>query len=139
MFGGAAFGFFAGIHYWFPKMTGRMFNEKAAKAAWATMFIGFNVLYFTMFILGLQGMPRRYFQYLPQFRTNHIISTIGSWILAAGLIIMFGNLIRAVFKGEKAPMNPWGGTTLEWQIASPPPAENFETIPVIEHGPYKYD
>ena len=103
------------------------------------MFIGFNVLYFTMFILGLQGMPRRYFQYLPQFRTNHIISTIGSWILAAGLIIMFWNLIRAVFRGEKAPMNPWGGTTLEWQIPSPPPAENFETIPVIEHGPYKYD
>jgi cytochrome c oxidase subunit I len=139
MFGGAAFGFFAGIHYWFPKMTGRMFNERAAKMAWAIMFIGFNLLYFTMFILGLQGMPRRYFQYLPHFRTNHIISTIGSWILAAGLIIMFWNLIRAVFKGEKAPINPWGGTTLEWTIGSPPPSENFETVPVIEHGPYKYD
>jgi len=139
MFGGAAFGFFAGIHYWFPKMTGRMFNERAAKTAWFFMFIGFNILYFTMFILGLQGMPRRYFQYLPQFRTNHIISTVGSWILAVGLIIMFGNLIRAIFKGKKAGMNPWGGKTLEWQIPSPPPAENFETIPVIEHGPYKYD
>lgn len=139
MFGGAAFGFFAGVHYWFPKMTGRLFNEKAAKAAWATMFIGFNVLYFTMFILGLQGMPRRYFQYTPQFRTNHIISTIGSWILAVGLIIMFWNLIRAVFRGKKASDNPWGGTTLEWQIPSPPPAENFETIPVIEDGPYKYE
>jgi len=120
-------------------MTGRMFNERAAKMAWAIMFIGFNLLYFTMFILGLQGMPRRYFQYLPHFRTNHIISTIGSWILAAGLIIMFWNLIRAVFKGEKAPINPWGGTTLEWTIGSPPPSENFETVPVIEHGPYKYD
>lgn len=139
MFGGAAFGFFAGIHYWYPKMTGRMFSEKAAKTACVIMFIGFNILYFTMFILGLQGMPRRYFQYLPQFRTNHIISTVGSWILAVGLILMFGNLIRSLFKGEKAPMNPWGGKTLEWQIPSPPPAENFETIPVIEHGPYKYD
>ena len=139
MFGGAAFGFFAGLHYWFPKMTGKMFNEKAAKTAWFIMLIGFNVLYFTMFILGMQGMPRRYFQYQPQFQTNHVISTVGSWILAAGLIMMFGNLIRAIFKGEKAPMNPWGGKTLEWQIPSPPPEENFEEIPVIAHGPYKYD
>ncbi len=139
MFGGAAFGFFAGLHYWYPKMTGKMFDERLAKTAWFIMFIGFNVLYFTMFILGLQGMPRRYFQYLPQFRTNHIISTIGSWILAAGLILMFGNFIRSLFRGEKAPMNPWGGRTLEWQIPSPPPKENFDHIPVIEHGPYKYD
>jgi len=139
MFGGAAFGFFAGLHYWFPKITGRMYSEKAAKIAWFIMLIGFNVLYFTMFILGLQGMPRRYFQYQPQFQTNHIISTVGSWILAVGLLIMFGNLIRSIFKGEKAPMNPWGGKTLEWTIPSPPPAENFEEIPVIQHGPYKYD
>ena len=139
MFGGAAFGFFAGLHYWYPKMTGRMFDERLAKTAWVVMLIGFNVLYFTMFILGLQGMPRRYFQYLPQFRTNHIISTIGSWILAVGLLIMFGNFIRSLFRGEKAPMNPWGGKTLEWQIPSPPPKENFENIPIIEHGPYKYD
>lgn len=139
MFGGAAYGFFAGLHYWFPKMTGRMFDERLAKLAWLIMFIGFNVLYFTMFILGLQGMPRRYFQYLPQFRTNHIISTVGSWILAAGLVLMFGNFIRALFKGEKAPMDPWGGKTLEWQIPSPPPKENFDHIPIIEHGPYNYD
>lgn len=137
MFGGAAFGFFAGIHYWFPKMTGRMYNEKAAKTAWAVMFTGFNILYFTMFLLGLQGMPRRYFQYLPQFHTNHVISTVGSWILAAGLLIMFGNLLRSAFKGQKAPMNPWEGTGLEWQIPSPPPHGNFEQQPVIEHGPYR--
>ena len=139
MFGGAAFAFFAGLHYWFPKITGRMYSERAAKTAWFIMLIGFNILYFTMFLLGLQGMPRRYFQYQPQFATNHIISTVGSWILAVGLLIMFGNLIRSIFKGEKAPMNPWGGKTLEWTIPSPPPAENFKEIPVIEHGPYKYD
>ena len=139
MFGGAAYGFFAGLHYWFPKMFGRMYHERTAKIAWGIMFVGFNVLYFTMFILGLQGMPRRYFQYLPRFYTNHVVSTIGSWILAAGLLLMFGNLIRAIFRGEKAPMNPWGGKTLEWQVPSPPPKENFEKIPVIEHGPYKYD
>ena len=139
MFGGAAFGFFAGLHYWFPKMTGRMFNERAAKIAWFIMFVGFNILYSTMFILGLQGMPRRYFQYLPKFHTNHVISTVGSWILAAGLAIMFGNLIRSVFRGDRAPDNPWGGRTLEWQIPSPPPEHNFEEIPVIQYGPYKYE
>ncbi len=138
MFGGAAFAFFAGLHYWFPKMTGRMYHEKTAQLAWLIMFVGFNVLYFTMFLLGLQGMPRRYFQYLPRFHTNHVISTVGSWILAVGLIMMFGNLIRSIFKGQKAAMNPWGGTTLEWQIPSPPPAENFATLPVIERGPYDY-
>ncbi|MGD0883661.1 MAG: cbb3-type cytochrome c oxidase subunit I [Thermodesulfovibrionales bacterium] len=139
MFGGAGFGFFAGLHYWFPKMFGRMYHEKTAKVSWFIMFVGFNVLYFSMFILGMQGMPRRYFQYLPRFHTNHVISTVGSWILAVGLILMFGNFIRALFKGEKAPMNPWGGKTLEWQIPSPPPEGNFETIPVIDRGPYNYD
>ena len=139
MFGGTGFGFFAGLHYWFPKMFGRMYSERAARAAWFVMFIGFNILYFSMFLLGLQGMPRRYFQYLPQFRTNHIVSTIGSWIFVAGLLIMFGNLIWSLARGQKAPDNPWGGKTLEWQIPSPPPRENFEEIPVVQHGPYKFD
>ncbi|MDA8079448.1 MAG: cbb3-type cytochrome c oxidase subunit I [Nitrospiraceae bacterium] len=139
MFGGAGFGFFAGLHYWFPKMFGRMFNERAAKIAWLIMFIGFNILYFSMFLLGLQGMPRRYFQYLPQFRMNHILSTVGSWILAAGLLIMFGNLIRALFRGEKAPANPWGGSTLEWTLPSPPGRENFRETPVVRGGPYTFE
>jgi len=139
MFGGTGFGFFAGLHYWFPKMFGRMYNERAAKTACFIMFIGFNILYFSMFLLGLQGMPRRYFQYLPQFRTNHVISTVGSWIFVAGLLLMFGNLIWSLRKGKKAPDNPWGGKTLEWQVPSPPPRENFEEIPVITHGPYKFD
>jgi cytochrome c oxidase subunit 1 len=139
MFGGTGFGFFAGLHYWFPKMFGKMYNERLAKLSLLVLFIGFNILYFSMFILGLQGMPRRYFSYLPKFHTNHVISTVGSWILALGLIMMFGNLIRSMFRGEKAPDNPWGGKTLEWQIPSPPPRENFEEIPVIKHGAYKYD
>jgi cytochrome c oxidase subunit I len=139
MFGGAGFAFFAGLHYWFPKITGRMYGERTAKAAWLVMVIGFNLTYFPMFILGMQGMPRRYFQSLPRFHTNHTLSTVGSWILAVGLIIMFGNFMQSMFRGRKAPMNPWGGTTLEWQIPSPPPAENFAKIPLIEHGPYKYD
>ncbi len=81
-------------------------------------------------------MPRRYFDYPPQYFTGHLISTIGSWILAIGLIIIFGNLIRALFRGEKAPANPWGGKTLEWTISSPPPPENFSETPVIRDISY---
>ena len=139
MFGGAGFSILAGLHYWFPKITGRMYSDVYAKIGWLNLFIGFNILYFSMFILGFDGMPRRYFDYPPEYHTNHVISTVGSWFLAVGLVIIFGNLIRAIFKGAKAPMNPWGGKTLEWTIASPPPAENFSQIPVIRQGPYPYD
>lgn len=139
MFGGTIIAFFAALHYWYPKMFGRMYSEKIAKCGWAVIFIGFNILYFPMFVLGWQGMPRRYYDHLPQFHTGHLISTIGSWILAAGMIIMFANLINSFFKGKKAGKNPWGGTTLEWQISSPPPPENFEKIPIIKYGPYEYE
>ena len=139
MFGGAIMILFAALHYWLPKMFGRMYNEKLAKIAAGIIFIGFNVLYFTMFILGYQGMPRRYWSYLPEYQTLHIISTVGSWILILGLIIMFSNLIYALFKGEKASSNPWGGTTLEWQIQSPPITENFHQIPTITHEPYYHE
>ena len=91
-----------------------------------------------MLLLGWEGMPRRYYDYLPAFHTLHLISTVGSWILAAGLILMFGNLIRGLIKGEKAEDNPWGAATLEWKIPSPPPVENFEKIPVVDRGPYDF-
>jgi cytochrome c oxidase subunit 1 len=138
IFGGMGFGFLAAIHYWFPKMFGKMYDWKRAAWAWFILFIGFNVLYFPMLILGWEGMPRRYYDYPPQFQTLHLISTIGSWILIAGLIGIFFNLLQALRKGERAGNNPWGGTTLEWQISSPPPAENFEKIPVVEKGPYEF-
>ncbi len=136
MFGGTGFGFFAALHYWFPKMFGRMYSKKWAIWAWLFLFVGFNILYFPMFILGLQGMPRRYYDYLPQFHTLHLISTIGSWILTVGVLLMLGNFLYALFKGPKAEANPWGGTTLEWSIPSPPPQENFEHIPEVTSGPY---
>jgi cytochrome c oxidase subunit 1 len=138
IFGGMGFGFFAALHYWFPKMFGRMYQKKWVYVAWVFLFIGFNILYFPMLILGWEGMPRRYYDYLPQFHTLHLISTIGSWILIAGLILMFVNLFLSLFRGEKAGENPWGGATLEWQISSPPPAENFEKIPVVQKGPYDF-
>jgi cytochrome c oxidase subunit 1 len=138
MFGGAGMAILSGLHYWFPKMFGRMYNERAAKIGWLVLFIGFNILYFSMFILGYEGMPRRYFDYPPQYFTGHLISTIGSWVLFVGLIIIFVNLIRSLFRGEKAPANPWGGRTLEWSIPSPPPAENFAEVPTVTARPYDY-
>jgi cytochrome c oxidase subunit 1 len=83
-------------------------------------------------------MPRRYYDYLPVFHTLHLISTIGSWILVAGLVLMFGYLIQGLIKGRKGEDNPWRAATLEWQIPSPPPAENFEKIPVVDRGPYDF-
>ena len=139
MFGGTGFAFFAALLYWFPKMFGRMYSKRTAYVAWVPMFIGFNMLYFTMLVLGLQGMPRRYYNHLPMYNTGHEIATVGSWFLVLGLIIFFANLVVARFRGAQAPANPWGGVTLEWSIASPPPLENFEEIPIITHGPYVFE
>ncbi|MBS3920170.1 MAG: cytochrome c oxidase subunit I [Deltaproteobacteria bacterium] len=138
IFGGTGFALFGALHYWFPKMFGRMYHKKIPYFAWALLFVGFNTLYFPMLILGWQGMPRRYFDYLPQFHSLQFVSTIGSWILIGGLILMFGNLIHSLFRGEKAEGNPWGGATLEWQIPSPPPKENFVETPQVERGPYEF-
>jgi len=142
MFGAAFVGFFGACHYWFPKMFGRMFHKGWAAAGAALFFVGFNVLYGTMFVLGLTGMPRRYYDIPPgtagTFQAGHTIATVGSWIMAAGLVVILVNLVHSTRRGRPAPANPWDARTLEWQTASPPPTENFETIPVVEHGPYHY-
>lgn len=139
MFGGMGTIFFAALHYWFPKMFGKMYNNKVANIACVLFLVGFNCLYFPMFIMGYMGMPRRYYDYLPEFQSYHVISTVGSWIMVTGILIMIGNLIYGLMKGTKAEMNPWGGTTLEWRIPSPPPMENFEEIPEVVGGPYVHD
>ena len=137
MFGGMGLLFFAGLHYWFPKMFGKMYNEKVAKLGTLIFVIGFNTLYFPMFIMGYMGMPRRYYDYLPEYKIYHIISTVGSWILILGLLILIFNLLKALLSKEKTTeINPWGGTTLEWTVPSPPPLENFDEIPTVTHGPY---
>ena len=138
IFGGMGFGLFAALHYWFPKMFGKMYNFKFATVAFLVLFVGFNVFYMTMLILGWAGMPRRYYSYLPQFAPLQRISSIGSYIMVGGLAMMFGNLIHGFLRGKKAPDNPWGGATLEWQIPSPPSAENFEEIPTVTGGPYVF-
>jgi cytochrome c oxidase subunit 1 len=138
MFGGTGFALFGAIHYWFPKFFGRMYAKRPAFLAWLLVTIGFNTLYFPFFIMGYMGMPRRYYDYLPEFQTLHVISTVGSWILVAGILIMVGNLLVSLRKGARAGANPWGAATLEWTVSSPPPAENFAEIPAVTHGPYDF-
>jgi cytochrome c oxidase subunit 1 len=139
MFGGTGFAFFAALHYWLPKFTGRMYRHKPAVIAWALLFVGFNVTYMAMQAVGIQGMPRRYYDYVPEFTTLNQVSTIGSWVLALGLIIMFVNLWQGIRNGRPVGNNPWGGTTLEWQVPSPPPLENFGAEdPVVTKGPYDF-
>lgn len=131
-------GFMAGLHYWFPKIFGKMYSEKAAKWGFGLVITGFNVTFFPQFIVGSQGMPRRYWDYLPEFTWLNRISTVGSWILAAGLFFSAYYLIKGAMSGEKATDNPWEGLTLEWQTPSPPPHDNFAETPVVKTWPYEY-
>jgi cytochrome c oxidase subunit 1 len=104
----------------------------------ALIFVGFNVTFFTQFVLGSRGMPRRSYNYLDQFQPLHAFSTFGSWILGAGFILMFYYLLRSLSKGAPAPANPWGGKSLEWQTSSPPITENFTQVPHVTAGPYDF-
>ncbi len=139
IFGGMGFGLFGALHYWLPKMTGRMYDKRLAIVAWLVIFVGFNVFYFDMLILGWQGMPRRYFDFLPQFAGRQLLTSVGAFVMVSGIVMMFANLIVGSRRGPKAGPNPWGGATLEWQIPSPPPMEDFEEVPTITRGPYHFD
>lgn len=139
MMGGTVMAFLGGIHFWWPKIWGRMYSEFWAKIAAVLVFIGFNVTFFTQFILGTKGMPRRYYNYLDQYQPLHAFSSIGSWILGLGFVVMLVYLVHSIYRGKPAGSNPWGALTLEWTNSSPPPPENFEETPVLTHGPYDYD
>jgi cytochrome c oxidase subunit I len=138
MVGGTLFGFMAGMHYWFPKIFGRMYSELWARISWFLIFVGFNVTFFPQFILGQQGMPRRYYDYLPEFAMLNFVSTLGSWLIAIGFVIAAVYLGHAIFRGRRAPDNPWRALTLEWQSPSPPPHENFLEEPTVTHHPYDF-
>ena len=138
LFGGSVFGIFAGIYHWFPKMVGRMMNETWGKVHFVLTFIGFNLAFFPMHILGLQGMPRRVVQYDPAFTTLNQVCTVGSLILAVSTLPFLVNAAWSWFKGPIASANPWNALTLEWQTSSPPIIENFEEEPVLWSGPYDY-
>jgi len=139
MMGGMMIALLGGMHYWWPKMTGKMYHELTGKIGAALIFVGFNVTFFTQFILGSQGMPRRYYDYPVGYETLHQISTVGSWVLALGLFSILGNAIWSLWKGPKAPANPWAAATLEWtNTTSPPDPHNFHHTPLVTRGPYDY-
>jgi len=138
MMGGTIMMLFAAMHFWFPKMIGKMYGEAVAKIAFALIFIGFNLTFIPQFIMGMEGMPRRYYDYLPQYHYQHVLSSIGALVLGVGILVMLINLIYCIFKGEKAPSNPFGSKSWEWQTTSPPPTENFEEIPQVTDWTYSY-
>jgi len=133
LMGGSVFAIFAGIYYWFPKMTGRLLSEPLGKLSFWLMFIGFNLTFFVQHALGLSGMPRRIYTYAPGsgWSTYNVISTIGSYILGLGILVTVINVARHVRRGRLAGPDPWKGNTLEWFVPSPPPLNNFDVIPRV--------
>jgi cytochrome c oxidase subunit I len=138
MVGGAIMGYLGGLHYWWPKMFGRMYPEATAKIAAIIVFIGFNLTFFPQFILGYLGMPRRYHVYPPEFQVLNVMSTAGASILGIGYLLPMAYFLWSLRYGKIAPANPWGATGLEWTTPSPPPTENFAETPVVEEEPYAY-
>ena len=138
MVGGAIMGFLGGVHYWWPKIFGRMYDESWSKISAIIVFTGFNLTFFPQFILGYLGMPRRYHAYPPEFQVLNVLSSAGASILGVGYLIPFCYLLWSLKYGPPAPPNPWGATGLEWQTASPPPTENFEVTPVVTQEAYTY-
>lgn len=138
MMGSTLVAFLAGLHYWWPKFTGRMYPERLAKWCAGGVFVGFNMTFLPQFLLGTMGMPRRYWDYDPEFAIYHQISTLGALLLGVSLFVVVLYLLKSFKSGPKAPDNPWGGTTLEWQAPTPPPMFNFNSPPEL-HELYVYD
>ncbi|MBP8298865.1 MAG: cbb3-type cytochrome c oxidase subunit I [Planctomycetes bacterium] len=138
MMGSIALAFFAGVHHWWPKMFGVIYNETLAKIACGIIFIGFNTTFIPQFIMGSRGMPRRYATYVPEYAPFHQASTIGVIILAVGIALMVYYLVASLFQRKKAMENQWGGVTLEWLAPTPPPLENFNEPPVVTNEVYDY-
>jgi len=145
MMGSALIAFLGALHYWWPKMFGRMFNERVGQVCAVLVFIGFNTTFLPQFVMGARGMARRYFDYDPEFTIFHQVSTVGAFLMGITLVVSFGNLIYSLFRGKRAPRNPWGGSTLEWQAPSPPPLYNFYAheqptlYPIYDYTDLYYD
>jgi cytochrome c oxidase subunit 1 len=138
MVGGAIMGYLGGIHYWWPKITGRMYPEGWAKFAALTVFVGFNLTFFPQFIVGYLGMPRRYAMYAPEYQVYNVLSTAGATILGAGYLIPMVYFVWSLKKGALSGEDPWGARGLEWEIPSPPPTENFVVSPIVTEGTHQY-
>ena len=139
MVGGAIIGYLGGLHFWWPKMVGRMYPEIWGRISAAIIFLGFNLTFFPQFIVGYLGMPRRYHAYVPEFQVWHILSTAGASLLAIGFIMPVIYLTWSLKYGEKVGDNPWMAAGLEWETSSPPPTENFTYQPVINHDAYEFE
>ena len=138
MVGGSVSAFFAGLHFWWPKITGRLYSEAWARFAAVVMFLGFNTTFMPQFIMGYGGMPRRYHVYPPEFQIWHVMSSVGALVLFVAYTLPLIYLTWSLFYGKKAGANPWDATGLEWQTASPPPKDNFATLPRVKAPPYRY-
>jgi len=137
MFGGTLMGFLSGVHYWWPKITGKMYRELPARIACVLIFVGFNTTFLPQFVMGSLGMPRRSATYQPEFQAYHVMSSLGAYIQLTGFVLAAVTLLHALYRGKKAPANPWGSATLEWTCTSPPPHDNFKTTPTVG-DPYDY-
>ncbi|HTL47724.1 MAG TPA: cytochrome c oxidase subunit I [Verrucomicrobiae bacterium] len=138
MVGGVVMGYLGGLHYWWPKMTGRLYPEFWARISALNIFIGFNLTFFPQFLLGYMGMPRRYHAYPEEFQVLNVMSTAGASVLAVGYLIPMIYMLWSLKYGKKAPANPWNAKGLEWTIPSPPPVHNFDEIPVVTEEAYAY-
>ncbi len=138
MVGGAVMAYFAGLHYWWPKITGRMYPEWWARLGALLVFVGFNLTFFPQFVLGYVGMPRRYHAYAPEFQVLNVMSTAGASILAVGYALPLAYLLWSLRFGQKAGVNPWGAVGLEWTTPSPPPKDNFHETPEVTWEAYDY-
>jgi cytochrome c oxidase subunit I len=136
--GGEIFALFAGIYYWFPKITGRMYNERLGKLHFWWMFIGFNITFTVMHWPGIQGMNRRIADFPAEFNTVNLFISVSAFLLGASFLVFVFNMLRSWVWGPIAVANPWGARTLEWQTSSPPPLENFASPPRVVGGPYDY-
>ncbi len=138
MVGGMVMAFLGGLHFWWPKISGRLYNEMLARTSVICIFFGFNLTFFPQFIMGYLGMPRRYHSYVPEFAPYHIASSIGAVFLAIGYLLPLMNLGWSMFFGKVSGKNPWRATGLEWQTPSPPPPHNFDVTPTVSERPYNY-
>jgi cytochrome c oxidase subunit 1 len=138
MVGGTVLAFFAGLHYWWPKITGRLYPDVWARFAAILMFFGFNFTFFPQFIVGYLGMPRRYHVYPPEFQIYNVLSSAGAFVLAAAYLLPPLYLGWSLLWGGRAGRNPWNATGLEWKTSSPPPPDNFAVMPHVEEAPYQY-
>jgi cytochrome c oxidase subunit I len=138
MVGGVMTSFLAGLHYWFPKITGRLYPRRTSQLAAVMVFVGFCVTFIPQFLLGNAGMPRRYYEYPPELQALHATSTVGSWILGGSLLLIAVYLARSLRHGAVAGPNPWASASFEWRLPSPPPQHNFEGKPPFERWAYDY-